>query len=115
MSRLRAVFNWAIKVGYLDGTPFERKGKTAVKMSRGIPRTRRSNADLDEEAKLLAACDPYLYALVRCALETGMRRGEIMNLRWRDVQGMTIEGQKITWADRSNIMLLSKPSKWALP
>ena len=85
LSRLRALFNWAIKVGYLDETPFERKGQTVVKMSRETPRNRRLNADIEEEAKLLAACDSHLRGIIECALETGMRRGEITNLRWRDL------------------------------
>jgi integrase len=43
----------------------------------------------DERAHLLDACRssrcPYLYAVVVLALSTGMRHGEIMNLRWSDV------------------------------
>ena len=43
----------------------------------------------DERARLLEACRlaqcPYLYAVVVLALSTGMRHGEIMNLRWSDV------------------------------
>ncbi|MCB9789282.1 MAG: site-specific integrase, partial [Deltaproteobacteria bacterium] len=42
----------------------------------------------DERARLLAACDEgpaYLRPVVMLALATGMRRGEILGLRWRDV------------------------------
>ena len=50
----------------------------------------RTRALLDEErARLLEACreskNPYLYAIVLLAMSTGMRRGEIMNLRWDQV------------------------------
>ncbi len=110
-SRLRVVFNWAIKVGYVDETPFDRKGQTVVKMSRETPRNRRLNADIDEEAKLLGACDAHLRSLVECALETGMRRGEITNLRWRDVQGLTVDGQILTWAPRAAIVLAAEQTK----
>jgi len=44
----------------------------------------------EEEAKLLAACDTPqrapLRAILMCALDTGMRQGEIFSLRWRDVE-----------------------------
>jgi len=36
----------------------------------------------DEEEKLLANCNEYLRDIVTIALNTGMRRGEILNLRW---------------------------------
>jgi len=44
----------------------------------------------DEERKrLLEACkvsrNPYLYTIVILALSTGMRKGEILGLRWKDV------------------------------
>lgn len=50
-------------------------------------RTRRLNGD--EEARLLAACDkgrtPLLKPLIILAIETGMRRGELLSMRWKDV------------------------------
>src|SRR5690242_16973646 len=43
----------------------------------------------EEEVKLLAACDTpqraHLIGILICALDTGMRQGEIFSLRWRDV------------------------------
>ena len=45
--------------------------------------------DDDERAKLLAACkessNPFLYPCVILALSTGMRQGELMGLKWPDV------------------------------
>ena len=42
-----------------------------------------------EELRLLAACDesrsPWLAGIVRLALETGMRQGEIIGLKWEDI------------------------------
>jgi integrase len=43
----------------------------------------------EERTNFLAACQkddsPYLYSLVVLALSTGMQRGEMMSLRWRQV------------------------------
>lgn len=39
----------------------------------------------DEEAKLLDACLPYLKPIVVFALNTWMRRGEVLNLKWHNV------------------------------
>jgi integrase len=43
----------------------------------------------EEEGRLLAACEsvraPYLRSLVRLALNTGMRKGEILLLQWAQV------------------------------
>lgn len=39
----------------------------------------------DEERRLLAACTDWLRPLVVVAIHTGMRRGELLNLTWPDV------------------------------
>lgn len=41
----------------------------------------------DEELRLLSACEnrKHLRAILICALDTGMRRGEILGLKWSDV------------------------------
>jgi integrase len=91
LQSLRALLNWAVRVGYLDATPFHRHGQAVVKVSRSQPRSRRLDADHDEEDRLLLACGPHLRAVVECALETGMRRGEILSLQWGQVAGMLIE------------------------
>ena len=45
--------------------------------------------DQQEREALLEACrnnrNPYLYPVVMLAISTGMRRGEILNLRWKDI------------------------------
>ena len=40
----------------------------------------------DEIPKLLAECQPYLREVVECALHTGMRKGEILDLEWSQIR-----------------------------
>ena len=111
LGRLRAVWGWAARVGYVDSSPFKRGGEPVVRLPRVIPRTRRLNPDIDEEAALLAQCGPHLRAVVECALEAGMRRSEILSLVWRQVEGMLIDGSSVTWASRAALVLWSSKTK----
>lgn len=53
------------------------------------PRGRTRRVSKEEEQQLLAACDrgrtPWLRPLIILAIETAMRRGELVGLRWGDV------------------------------
>ena len=53
------------------------------------PRGRMRFLSEDERARLIDACAtsycPYIYPIVILALSTGMRKSEILNLRWQDV------------------------------
>ena len=84
LALLRSCFNWAIRVGYIEKTPFKRGTEAAVKLSRELPRSRRLEGD--EGTRLLARCGRRLRALVEAALETGMRRGELLSLQWKQVR-----------------------------
>jgi len=55
----------------------------------------------DERERLLAACqrNPVLQAIVTLALLTGMRRGEILSIRWRDVD---LERRRVILHDTKN-------------
>lgn len=106
LGSLRAMFGWAVRVGYVEHTPFKRGTEAVIKLADEPTRSRRLNADLDEEAKLLAACGTHLRPVVECALETGMRRGEILSLQWSQVHGLTVEDDStLTWAPRPEIVL----------
>jgi hypothetical protein len=39
----------------------------------------------EEEARLLQCCSPYLQDLVTFAIHTGLRLGDILNLKWKEV------------------------------
>lgn len=82
---LRAAFNWAIDMDIVRGTPFQREGsgRRTIKLAKEKARSRRLQAG--EEDRLLAACGVFLRGVVEAALETGMRRGEILGLLWGDV------------------------------
>lgn len=53
------------------------------------PRGRIRHLSKDERNRLLKACKesqcPYLYPITSIALLTGMRRGEILGLQWKDI------------------------------
>jgi integrase len=80
MCRLRHMFNKAVEWELLDESPMRR-----------IKFLRENNArlrylSLEECQKLLSACiAPHMRAIATIALHTGMRRGEILNLRGRDI------------------------------
>jgi integrase len=109
LSALRALFNWALKVGYVEATPFRRAGVPVVSLLREIPRSRRLQDG--EEAALLAAASPHLRDIIIAALETGMRRGEILGLRWHQIEGMHVDGSHVTWGPRPTIHLKAEDTK----
>jgi len=74
-----AVMEW----GWLEMNPV--KNVTKPKEPRGRVRYLSD----DERKKLLETCkvssNPYLYTIVVVAISTGMRKGEILNLHWKDI------------------------------
>jgi integrase len=66
----------------------------------------------DEEARLLAAADqvePYLRPFILLALETAMRRGELLALRRSDIKG-TVAHLRTTKNNRARAVPLSSPA-----
>lgn len=76
---LKAAFNFAIRNGKALTNPVRQ-----IKMFLE-PKTRLRFLSQDEARLLVGACDDKLRPLVILALHTGMRRGEILNLRWKDI------------------------------
>jgi integrase len=88
LSFLRGVFNWAIRIGLVERTPFKRGTETVVKLTHELKRTRRLEAG--EAERLLDACsqsqNPALRATVEAAIETGCRLGELLSLQWHQIR-----------------------------
>ena len=114
LAAARAVFNWGIRLGYCESTPFKRHTETVVKLSPELPRCRRLQDG--EEGRLLKCADPHLHALIVAALETGMRKGELLSLQWSQVEGLQI-GRKargapvLTWGPKPVIFLPAGKTK----
>jgi len=49
------------------------------------PPARTEYLEVDEIHSLIAAADPYFKPILICAVHTGMRKGEILGLKWKDV------------------------------
>src|ERR1051325_3152997 len=82
---LRRVLNVALAQGWIHRSPFT-MGKTLISI--GDERPRERILTREEEERLLAACTgwrAHLRPIIICALDTGMRRGELFKLVWSDV------------------------------
>ena len=76
---LSNVFTMAIRWGYLFYNPVSgiKKPKIPKQPPRFLTET--------EVDRLLKSCALHLYPIVLCALHTGMRKSELLNLKWADV------------------------------
>lgn len=80
LALISALFQWAKLSGYCDVNP-----------TRNVPRfsergrARETYLTAEESRALVHAAVPDLRPVLACALSTGMRRGEILALRWRAV------------------------------
>ena len=79
LSVLRHIFYWAVDQSILAANPL-----TRVKLARER-RVRRPVMNVEEELRLLAAAPVHLKRIIIAALDTGMRRGEILHQRWEHV------------------------------
>ena len=76
---LRRFLSWAVEEGYLAANPLSR---VPLAEERRKPRVMIS---LEEEELLLAQAAPHLVPIVTCALDTGLRRGELLSQRWEHI------------------------------
>ena len=85
LSLMRRILNVAMGNGWLLRNPFL-MGKSIITPGDEKPRERILSRT--EEEKLLAACTgwrAHLRPIIICALDTGMRRGELFKLTWADI------------------------------
>lgn len=92
LQALAALFSWARRYVKADGTRYV--PRTHESPTRTVEKHKESKGRVrflsdGERARLLAACQesawPRLYLLVLMALTTGARRGELLALRWCDI------------------------------
>lgn len=98
LAALSHVFTIAVNEwGWLEDNPIRKVRKPKE------PKGRNRYLTEDEIPALLEACNnssnPYLHTIVVLALSTGMRQGEILNLRWPDVN---LDDGRITLRDTKN-------------
>jgi integrase len=86
LSMLRRMLNVAQREGWILRSPFA-AGDSLISLA--DENKREHILTREEEMKLLASCDTqqraHLKGILMCALDTGMRQGEIFSLRWCDV------------------------------
>jgi integrase len=81
MEFLRRIFNKAVKWEMLERNPFDVGEDLFYKDT-----IKRERVLTEEEVKrLIDACPGYLKSIVITAIYTGLRKGDILNLRWKDV------------------------------
>jgi len=82
ISCLHHIFTKAVEWELIEQSPFDR-GKSLL-MKENNTRLRFLNED--EIERLIEACPVHLRDIVVCALNTGMRRGEILSLKWDQIK-----------------------------
>ena len=82
MSCLHHLFDKSKEWEMVEESPFN-QGKS-IMLKENNKRTRFLNED--EIERLLNNCAPHLKQIVVCALNSGMRQGEILNLKWSQIR-----------------------------
>ncbi len=109
MDLLRHMMNWAVGREYIDRTPFKRGSQTLIKKLRE-DNQRRRRISSDEEAALIDAAPPHLEAMLIVAIDTGMRQGEMLAMRFGDVdfkRGLITLRAATTKSKRSRVIPMS--------
>jgi integrase len=82
LSTLRHMLNKAVEWGMLENNPSNKGSRLMLKENNHRLRFL-SGAEIDA---LLKACSPHLKPIIETALLTGMRRGELLSLKWEQIR-----------------------------
>jgi integrase len=90
---VKALFRWSARKGYVTRNPVAdseviRRKKQTHRNRRLVPDVLNATGQIEregEERRLLAVAGPHLQRVIIVALDSGMRRGEILSLKWQDV------------------------------
>jgi integrase len=85
LALLRVILNFARRQGWIVRNPFE-MGESLISLADENRRDRLLTAE--EEMRLLAVCDgprAHIRALIIAAVDTAMRKGELLKLKWSDM------------------------------
>jgi integrase len=99
MSCLHHLFSKAFEWEMVEQSPFER-GKSLM-LKENNERVRFLNND--EIKRLLENSPTHLRDIIICAINTGMRRGEILNLKWSQIRGGFIYLQRTKTKEKREI------------
>ena len=91
MACLRTMLNKAVRWELIPKNPASKVKAFAESSGRNC------FLSVDEAGRLPEECSKHLRPIVLCALETGMRRAEILGLRWSDIR----DGQIYLPGDRT--------------
>jgi integrase len=80
LALVKRIFNLAIEEGYMEVNPARK-----VKMFSEVENLKERILKEEEERLLLDSCCDHMKDLVTFVLNTGMRLGEILNLKWTNV------------------------------
>lgn len=80
LALMKRLFNVAIEEGYTEENPVQK-----VKLYSEKDTLKERILKASEETKLIENCSDYLKLIITVALNTGMRLGEILNLKWNNI------------------------------
>jgi integrase len=96
LALLRHILNWAVGREYMERSPFGNGSQSLIRLFREDNKRRRRISE-DEERALLDAAPPLLKTMIITALDSGMRRGEMLAVRVGDIdwatQTITLRGE----------------------
>lgn len=107
---LSQALRWAVRQGYLSANPASRDHVDPPKERRYIARTLDRN---EIETLLEAAQDSWCYPIVYTAINSGLRRNELLGLRWRDadILGMTLSVNHCLYKAKDKVELREPKTK----